>query len=356
MGKNGEAMKFGLLITFDLPDGADERQRYQENLELVKLAEDLGYDSVWFTEHHFTGFGGPSAVPVVLGAVAALTSRIRIGTSITILPLHHAVEVAEQFATIDLLSGGRLDWGVGRGYQAVEFLRYGVPLEDTRDRLNEGVDLVIKAWTQDSFTYDGKYYKIDIPTTLRPRPVQKPHPRVWQVAVSPATVKKLAESGFISPIFSGGIPLEELKSNYYEPWVRAVTESGRQVSDYEPRFNQIVYVGETMAKAREEGQALMLWARQLGRLIREGMEVIPASYGKFWEEFSDFMLNVSYEDFTENNIWVGDPDYICKKIELWKKELNIRYLILSVRPGGLETPEVRKSMELFAKYVAPAFQ
>src|SRR5262245_2128788 len=169
---------------------------YQQVLEQVALAEELGWDCFWFTEHHFLLYGGPMPNPAaIMCAAAARTSRIHLGSAISILPLHHPVEVAENYAMVDVLSGGRLEFGIGLGNTAVDFQVYGIPREESRARFEEAAEVVLKAWTNERFNHDGRFWHFkDVP--VYPRPVQQPTPPIWVAGHSPESLGWAGRHGF----------------------------------------------------------------------------------------------------------------------------------------------------------------
>src|SRR5229473_3203680 len=155
-------MNVGLLFPFRNPPrwGKPFPQFYAEQLRQVRLAEELGYDTIWLTEHHFAEDGySPSLLPIA-GAIAGMTSRVRIGTFLLLLPLHNAVRVAEDAATVDVISRGRFDLGIGKGYARHEFLGYGIPSKERASRFEEGIDVMRGIWTQDPFSFHGKHYNL----------------------------------------------------------------------------------------------------------------------------------------------------------------------------------------------------
>src|SRR5579872_7154012 len=148
-------------------------------VDFLVESEALGFDSLWANEHHFDAYGGliPSP-PILLSALAQRTKRARLGTSIIVLPLHNPLEIAEQMAMIDLMSNGRVELGVGRGFVAYDYDRLGVSRDDSQDRMREGLELILKAWSGEPFTHHGKFYRYEN-LTVWPRPQQRPHPPVW---------------------------------------------------------------------------------------------------------------------------------------------------------------------------------
>jgi alkanesulfonate monooxygenase SsuD/methylene tetrahydromethanopterin reductase-like flavin-dependent oxidoreductase (luciferase family) len=170
-------MNVGLLFPFRNPPQWRKPfpQFYAEQLRQTQVAEELGYDTIWLTEHHFAEDGySPSLLPIA-GAIAGMTSRVRIGTFLLLLPLHNAVRVAEDAATVDIIANGRFDLGLGQGYSPAEFEGYGIPRNERASRLEEGVEVIRGMWTQDPFSYHGKHYNLKN-IRLVPKPAQTPHP------------------------------------------------------------------------------------------------------------------------------------------------------------------------------------
>src|SRR5438132_704262 len=214
-------MKFGTFHLFQKPPGWGDEDVFRAELEQIEKAEDLGFDAAWLAEHHFQWYGIATDLMVIAGWVAARTQRVRIGTAIVVLPFHNPVRLAEQAATIDIMSGGRLDFGVGRGYQAAEYAGFGISMDESRARFNEGMEVVLKAWTEETFSYDGVYTKINEVSVL-PKPVQKPHPPVYVASwMTPETIKYAAERGF--PILApAGLASDQIKWMHEELGVRYV--------------------------------------------------------------------------------------------------------------------------------------
>jgi alkanesulfonate monooxygenase SsuD/methylene tetrahydromethanopterin reductase-like flavin-dependent oxidoreductase (luciferase family) len=169
---------------------------YLDFIEFVRVAEELDYHSVFVVEHHFTGTGQLSASLNLLTYLAAITTRIRLGTAVAVLPWHNPVLLAEQAATLDLLSNGRLDFGIGKGYRDYEFRGFCIPREEATARFEESVAVIRKAWTSNErFSHDGKFWKFaDI--LVEPPTVQRPHPPLWLAAVSENSIRKAAREGF----------------------------------------------------------------------------------------------------------------------------------------------------------------
>src|ERR687887_2887481 len=204
-------MQFGLFYEASEDPRYSHAERYEEMLDLMAYGETLGFDVVWMAEIHFGGAFSLLSVPLmVVPVIAQRTRRIRIGTAVTLLPLHHPLSLAEQAATADLLSGGRLEFGVGRGSIPTQFHGFRVPVAENRGRFDEALEIIRLAWTQERFSYHGAFYDIDNITVV-PKPVQQPHP---PVRVGVHTAESFAHLGDLGlPIYSGTTttPLPELR-------------------------------------------------------------------------------------------------------------------------------------------------
>src|SRR4051794_14958837 len=188
-------MNLGLMFSFRRTDTSRSFvDVYRDELRLIREAEQLGFDTVWLTEHHFAEDGySPSIVPIA-AAIAAITERIRIGFNLLLLPLHHPVQLAENLATIDVISNGRLDVGLGQGYAVHEFDGYGIKRSERLSRFVEGWDILNGLWTDDVFSYEGKRYNVASPQ-LAPNPAQQPPPPIWVGATSEKAVRRAGRRG-----------------------------------------------------------------------------------------------------------------------------------------------------------------
>jgi alkanesulfonate monooxygenase SsuD/methylene tetrahydromethanopterin reductase-like flavin-dependent oxidoreductase (luciferase family) len=190
-----DRLNVGLMFSFRNP--AQWRRPfaevYADELAVIRRAEALGIDTIWLTEHHFVDDGYSPSVVTIAAAIAAMTERVRIGFNLLLLPLHNAVRVAEDIATADVISGGRLDPGFGQGYAPHEFAGYGIPLSERLSRFVEGLDVLRGLWSQDRFSYEGRHYRID-DARLVPKPVQDPMP-LWIGATTPAGVRRAGRLG-----------------------------------------------------------------------------------------------------------------------------------------------------------------
>jgi probable F420-dependent oxidoreductase len=190
-------MKFGLFGGARARGGpAGDSEGYHDFIRYIVAAEELGFSSVFLVEHHFTGFGQVSASLNLLSYLAARTETIRLGTAVVVLPWHNPVLVAEEAATLDLLSNGRLDFGVGKGYRPYEFSGFCIPQDEATARFDEAIDVIRKAWTSKGrFSYEGKWWRYDN-IVVEPAPIQQPHPPFWMGAGSPESIRRAAREGY----------------------------------------------------------------------------------------------------------------------------------------------------------------
>jgi alkanesulfonate monooxygenase SsuD/methylene tetrahydromethanopterin reductase-like flavin-dependent oxidoreductase (luciferase family) len=191
------AMKFGLFGGARARGGpAGDSEGYHDFIRYVIAAEELGFSSVFLVEHHFTGFGQVSASLNLLSYLAARTSTIRLGTAVVVLPWHNPALVAEEAATLDLLSNGRLDFGVGKGYRPYEFSGFCIPQDEATARFDEAIDVIRKAWTSKGrFSYQGRWWRYDN-IVVEPAPIQQPYPPFWMGAGSPESIRRAAREGY----------------------------------------------------------------------------------------------------------------------------------------------------------------
>jgi len=192
-------MRFGLFGSASARRGGaefDSSEGFRDFIDYNVEAEALGFHSTFVVEHHFTGYGQVSATLNLLTWVGARTRRLRLGTAVMVLPWHNPVLLAEQAATLDLLSGGRLDFGIGKGYRYNEFAGFRMSMEEADARFEECLEVLLKAWTADEpFSHRGKYWEFD-DIVVEPPPAQKPHPQIWMGAGSERSIRQVAAHGF----------------------------------------------------------------------------------------------------------------------------------------------------------------
>jgi alkanesulfonate monooxygenase SsuD/methylene tetrahydromethanopterin reductase-like flavin-dependent oxidoreductase (luciferase family) len=342
-------MRFGFFDQLPCASGSSERQRYQDIMAQIELGDALGLDTAWLGELHFSrGFSVLADPLMVLAAAAQRTTRIRLGTAVTLLPLHNPVKIAEQAATTDILSNGRLEFGVGRGTAPIHYDGYDVDQEESRERFDEALDFILQAWTHESFSYQGKYFRArDL--TLVPRPVQVPHPPVRVAANSPDTFPMAARREL--PIFATPLinPPEKLKEGLSVYRAKLPSGSGGDTAIAFP-----VHVATSRAQARQDCEpSLRRFFREAGERLRPFSQADVKSFEAF-RQVQARMERVTYEDIDREMGVFGDPDYCVERVRALRRDYQMDEFICYFNQGGLmDHAMVRQSMTLFAREVMP---
>lgn len=357
------SMRFGLFNLLQHPDAAKRpdvyRDELERQLEQMEYAEELGFHSVWLAEHHFSEYGMMSDAMLLAAHLAARTRRIRIGIAVTVLPFNNPVRLAEQTAAVDCLSRGRFIQGVGRGYQPAEFAGFGIAMEESRARFEEGLDVMIKALSQSSFHHKGRFYHYP-EISIYPKPMQKPHPPLYIASVSDETIVSTAKKRL--PMLTGQVflPFEKTleKVQLYQ---KALQESGVAQPEIERLtrdsfFQRFIYVAETNEQSKRDAQtALMNYIKVLTKAtLPPFASKLPATYTDYRRRAED-RTKLTFDQMWEETLIFGDPDRCAKRIrEL--RGMGVNSLLCWMVFGGLEHAKVLRSMELFAKHVMPQFQ
>ena len=348
-------MQFGLFQSVQLPDPKEQVRYYKNALEQVLRAEELGYDSVWVTEHHFSRHGIVSATMSLLAYLAGITKTIRLGTGVAVLPFHNPIQLAEQAATVDLLSDGRLDFGVGRGFQWGEFHKLNIPMDEASRRFEEAMEVITKAWTsEEPFDHSGEFWTFN-DMMVHPRPVQSPHPPVWVAAASPSSVERVARHDW-NLLIGQGEPFHQV-AEQVENFRTAVGEAG---FDYHPGRVVVarpMYTAPTEDQARRDTEAPFMWFKQTGQEVgappENQVELLPEDYRAYRSRFSRD-VTFDYDAMFQDVALFGTPDQVADHIEILR-DSGVEKLIFFINYGGIENQKVLDSLELFAKEVMPRF-
>jgi alkanesulfonate monooxygenase SsuD/methylene tetrahydromethanopterin reductase-like flavin-dependent oxidoreductase (luciferase family) len=340
------------------PAGRTPRQRYREAIEQAVQAELLGFESVWPVEQHFNpGISALSCPTLLLAAIAERTLRLRLGTCIVQLPLSHPLRIAEELATLDVLSAGRVEFGVGRGGNPLHFAGFGAVMNESRERLAEGLQLIQQAWTQDQCWFAGKYYDAKA-LSLSPRPVQTPHPPIRLAANSCDTARWAGEAGYSILCATNINPLPRLRQllgTYHE---------ARKAAGHAPaRPDDItllmpVHVAPTDEQAsRDFDPSVRHFAQQAAGLMAKIAEHSPDDAER--KALLQTVSHLSKLDVTmvqDNMGLVGSPRTCRSRLQAIQAELNPGRIIGWFDFGGLLAhAEVLRSMQQFAEGVIPHF-
>jgi alkanesulfonate monooxygenase SsuD/methylene tetrahydromethanopterin reductase-like flavin-dependent oxidoreductase (luciferase family) len=346
-------MRFGLFFQASESDGQTHAERYAEMFDQVTLADSLGFDVAWLAEIHFGGAFSLISTPLMLvPSIAHRTRRIRIGTAVVLLPLHHPLSSAEQAATADVLSGGRLEFGVGRGSIPTQFHGFGVPSSENRARFGEALDIVRLAWTRERFSYHGQFYRVD-DLTVVPKPLQRPHPPI-RVAVH--TAESFAHIGDLGlPIYSGTTttPLPQLRECMALYRAR-LAAAGHPWRDEQMALMLPVHVGSTSAGAREAMRAGVL---QYYKNLHTIFSQLPESYGEHLPRLrmiEENIANLPYERFCRDQAVFGDAAEVVDRLQAARDEFGLSQIICWFDQGSrLPRSDVELAMRRFMDHVAP---
>ena len=346
-------MRFGLFFQAPERPGETHAQRFGEMLDLATLADSLGFDVAWLAEIHFgAAFSLLSAPLMAVPAIAQRTRRIRVGTAVTLLPLHQPLACAEQAATADILSGGRLEFGVGRGSIPTQFHGFRVPVSENRARFAECLDIIRLAWTRDRFSYDGTFYKVD-DLAVVPKPLQRPHPPIRVAVHTLESFTHIAELGV--PIYSGTtttpLPLlRECMAAYREKLAAAGHAWGAE----QMALMQPVHIATTAAGARD---AMRPGVLQYYRNLETIFSSLPDSYGDHLprlKHIRDTIADLPYDKFCRDQAVFGDPTEVVDRLQAAKEEFNLSQIICWFDQGAmLPRAEVERTMRTFAEEVMP---
>ena len=347
-------MDFGLFMEFPVDDGAGDQDGFEEGFRLVDEAESMGVDSVWLAEYHFIPFSVLSSPMTVGAAIAARTKRMRIGFGVFLLPLGNPVRIAEEVATLDHISRGRVDFGIGRGTFPDHHDAFNSPYPESRGRFEEYLEIILQAWTNEQFSFAGEHYQC-ADLCVRPKPFQKPHPPVRVGITSAETFPIIGRMGF--PIFinpSRVFALPELAPHiqqYREAWRAAGHPGDGQVGLRIP-----VYLAETAEQAYEEPRESALGSMQsLGE--RVGRFASRAGTPGNWQAESARILEMNYDDWLRDKVVYGTPEAVVDRLQQLIEELHLSQIVYEINYGRRIPFELqRSSLRLLTERVLPVFK
>ncbi len=350
-------MKFGLFYVLEAPDG-DYRKAWTRMMGQIQYGEELGYDSVWLAEHHGSLYGSMPRLAVAAAAIAERTTRMRIGTAVTILPFDNPVRTAEDFAMVDVISNGRLEFGVGRAYQPLEFKNMGLAhLQDhSRDLFQESLEIILGLWNNPSFSYEGKHWQLD-DVECHPRPIQKPIP-VHVAAISPETFSMVAAKNLNIIQAATLMPLNELKAFCLKA-KRQLVDQGNRAETIDFPLLWITHVAATFDEGKQRSASALKWYFDtLLSLVPQGAKA-PKSYEAFAAAADAYHEAGGFPVETLNdvgNLILGTADYAAQRMAEVHQDMGQEEVILWMQVGGLDDRHVRDSMRRFAEEVMPRFK
>ena len=340
-------------IEFDVRNASDQPAAFRESFAQVDAAEESGFHSIWLAERHFQPQRSVLSSPIVVaGAIADRTERVRIGIAVQVLPLNHPIRIAEEAATVDQISQGRFNFGIGRSGLTISYSGYNIPYSESRGRFWESLEVIIKAWTTDEFSYEGEYYNFHN-VRLMPKPYQKPHPPIRMAAASPesfARAGRMAIPIFVNVGFGTFNDLKSRIAEYCNAWEQAGHPGDPDVGVRVP-----VYTSTNPEKARSEPKESMLafYQRQANLMIsRLGDEGIADPEGA--RRRAESLGQLTYAEILDSRVVFGTPDEVTEQLGQLQQELGLSMVVADVNAGGRVPPDqVLDSIKLLGQEVAP---
>ena len=350
-------MDFGINTDYTIPHGGNHLSAFQASMEEVDMAEEMGLDTVWLGEAHFRPNRSVLSAPIVVASsIATRTKRLRVGMAVQVLPMIHPLRIAEESATVDQISEGRFEFGVGRSGNVRAYDVMGIDYSESKERFQEALDIIQQAWSGETFSYEGKYNHITN-ATLSPLPFQKPHPKIRIAASSDDSFGRIGRLGY--PIFLGlrTMDVEDLKTNlqeYREEWKKAGHPGDG--GDINVRFPMYIAPSDEEAIEEPQGSIEAFFERQrelldysLGRPGTQDSKVRQARY--------DRLANITYEDLLETRVVFGSPERVKDRLVQFQEMLGITGITAELNPGGFLPKEaVQRSLKLLTQEVMPAFK
>lgn len=334
----GRPLQFGVLQFFSWPRRNVAIEKiYERSLQRIEIMDRSGaYDAVWLAEHHFNTYSVCPSVHLMGMLVAARTERLRVGTAVSVAPMYHPLRLAEEVAMLDVLSGGRVNWGAGRGNDPVEFGVFGLDHDSSYARFRENVDVVLGAWTQERLTYEGEFIQVTDVEVL-PKPLQRPHPPVWVAASSPDAIAWAASAGhsIMMDPHSGHAAI----GAKFDAYRKALAEHGHEAEGRITPMARLVAVAATDAEAREVARRGAQWT------VDSYLSPKVARFGHDLFHGSDPRDPV--ERYVEEVIVHGSPGRVIEELERLREEIGLHYLLCA--------PLSHESFVMLTDQVIPAF-
>jgi len=343
-----------------------EPEIYYEMMDQVPFAEEMGLSSVWMADHQFRSEWSHSSAPdVTLAALSQRTSQIRLGIAVAVPPVQHPLHTAARVATLDIISKGRVDLGVGRSAYPYQMAAFGTPLRDATALVDEALEIIPRAWAEGEFSFEGKHFKIP-PREVHPKPIQKPHPPIWLGCSQEDTFRKAGELGLgaLAMVGGGAKRLGELIRIYREAISRA--QPVGQLVHNRVSGSTIAFCMENRQKAFQRGAQLLDWYREQQRLrdIRVWKEQdptdVPEDYR--WHYQRSTTDNSAKRDeasslelIEEGGYCIGDPDDCIRYLEQFEPT-GLDEMMPLFQIGPIAHQEVMETLRLFGKYIIPHFQ
>ena len=350
-------MQFGSFMEFHRREGHTQADAFREAFGHIELSESLGLDAVWLAESHFNPARSVLSSPhAIASAIAARTKHLRIGTAVSVLPLGNPLRTAEEAATIDQISEGRFEFGVGRSGLPGSYEGYNIPYSESRERFYEYLEIILEAWCKERFTYKGQFYGFD-DVCLVPKPYQQPHPPIRIAATTSDTFPVIGKMGFAIFVGVRGMSLDgvaEQVESYRAAWREAGHEGEIDVSLRVP-----VYVGETEEDAlTAPEESFMRQFRRLGGQLAASASRAGSDPGEERAERGAQLASIQWErNVIGQKAAVGTPEMVIEQLKVMKDTLSLTGVVAEFNAGELISEDkISNSLRLFCEEVIPAFK
>ena len=350
-------LEFGLFFQLPQADGQDVPSRYRDTIAQIVEADRLGFDLAWLAEMHFVREFSVLPSPLVLAAAAAAqTTRIRLGTGVALIPLVQPIRAAEDAATLDIISGGRLEYGIGRGSIAEHFNGFGVPIGERAARFDEAIEVMLQAWSDEPVNFHGRFFDYDNVKVV-PKPVQRPHPPIRLAANSDESFERAIAEGW--PVFASPITAfhEDLDRRYAQYWEARTEREGARPPATDVGLALPVHVAETSEQARDEARASV--ASYMNVIASTGLRTL-ASRGGDPNNLPPLMQRnrpSNLERLLDEVCVIGSVKEVTEKLAALRERYGVGHFLTWCNTGGLiPHDQVVRSMTLIMERVAPALR
>jgi alkanesulfonate monooxygenase SsuD/methylene tetrahydromethanopterin reductase-like flavin-dependent oxidoreductase (luciferase family) len=349
-------MDFGVFLEQMRHGTTSQEQAFRDMFELVDAAEAWGIDVVWLAEMLVNPARSVLSAPLLVASwIAGRTKRVRVGTAVQLLPLNHPLRVAGEVATLDHLSQGRFDFGVGRSGGTRSYTALGVPYEESQARFFEALEIILEAWKGEPFSHEGRFYRFTN-VTVAPRPVQRPHPPVRMAATTPDTFPRVGRMGL--PIFVGlrGMDISEL-AGCLDAYRRAWWDAGHPGAG-DACLRIPVYAAPTEKAAREEArETIIYYFERQADLTLAPLGLVGTGTREERLDRAERLAGLSYEEILSQRVVFGTGPALVDRLAELRGELSLTGIAAEMNPGGLLPPALEmRSLEILAKQVLPAFK
>jgi alkanesulfonate monooxygenase SsuD/methylene tetrahydromethanopterin reductase-like flavin-dependent oxidoreductase (luciferase family) len=316
-------MKFGVLQFFSWPERRVSLPTvYERAMQRIEIMDKTGYDAVWLAEHHFTTYSVCPSVHMMGLHVASRTQHLRIGTGISLAAFYHPLRLAEEVAFLDVLSGGRVNWGAGRGFDPTEFKTFGVPVEESYSRFREAVEIVLASWKNDRLNWSGPYWNFEDVEVL-PKPLQQPHPPTWVAASSPNSIGWAGEQGY-SIMLGPHAHYTDMAQNR-EMYRQKLEAHGHSIEGRDIPMTRLIAVAETDRQAKDIVRRGAQWL--VGSYVNPTKSASAAAYATSRRDRTGMKQIDPVEHYLDGVAIHGTPEHVFDQIQQLREDMFLEYLL-----------------------------